>query len=39
VTNAFNFHSKKLDEKDRDEKSFKKEHSDYDDGSFKPFGK
>jgi len=38
VTNAFNFHSKKLDEKDRDEKSFKKEHSDFDD-AFKPFGK
>jgi hypothetical protein len=39
VENAFKFHSKKLDENDRDEKSFKKEFADFDDGSFKPFGK
>jgi hypothetical protein len=39
VGDAFNFHSKKLDEKERDEKSFKKEHSGFDDGSFKIFGK
>jgi len=37
VGDAFNFHSKKL-EKERDEKSFKKEHSDFDD-AFKILGK
>lgn len=35
----FNLHKQKLEEKDKDEKSFKKEHADFDDGSFKPFGK
>jgi len=39
VSNAFLHQLMKLEEKERDEKLFKKEFADFDDGSFKPFGK